>query len=104
MYQFAMLLGAARGTLRKGAMWFIKYVSLSTNVHPHSTGYFRDPQDPTFHPIRDILDRPTASQLRKLGVSALMYSFVIFGGLGSAILLVRMEPFTQLLPLRWNPR
>ncbi|KAF8327196.1 uncharacterized protein EI90DRAFT_2975197 [Cantharellus anzutake] len=89
MYQFAMLLAACRGLMRKGAMWFIK-----------------DPADPSFHPIRDILDRPALSQLRKLGVSALMYSFVILGGVGAAIYYLRYfwTPFHMLLPLRWDAK
>ncbi|KAF9506397.1 hypothetical protein BS47DRAFT_1385606 [Hydnum rufescens UP504] len=89
MYQFATLLAACRGLMRKGALWFIK-----------------DPQDPTFHPIRDILDRPTLSQLRKLGISALMYSFVIAGGVGIAVysLCHLGNPFHTLFPLRWDSR
>lgn len=66
----------------------------------------RDPQDPTFHPIRDILDRPTLSQLRKLGMSAVMYAVVITGGIGVAIYSLRFiwTPYQQVLPLRWNSR
>ena len=66
----------------------------------------RDPQDPTFHPIRDILDRPTLGQLRKLGISAIMYAVVIAGGIGIAVYFLSFvwTPYQQLLPLRWNSR
>ncbi|KAF8318671.1 hypothetical protein DL93DRAFT_323184 [Clavulina sp. PMI_390] len=89
MYQFALILAHARAQMRKGALWFVK-----------------DPQDPSFHPIRDILDRPTMSQLRKLGVSALMYGMVIALGVGAGIYGVKYlwTPFYYLLPLRLNSR
>ncbi|KAJ3511235.1 hypothetical protein NLJ89_g4212 [Agrocybe chaxingu] len=66
MYTFAVLLSGCRSVMRPGAMWFIK-----------------DPQDQNSHPIRDILDRPTLVQLRKIFVSGLMYSFVVACVVGS---------------------
>ena len=86
MYQFAILLATCRDILRPGCMWFIK-----------------DPQDPTFHPIRDILDRPTLAQLRKLCMSAMMYAVVISVGVGGIVWsLTIVRP--PLLPLRWKMR
>jgi E3 ubiquitin-protein ligase MARCH6 len=85
-YQFAILLAACRGIMRPGAMWFIK-----------------DPQDQNFHPIRDILERPTLTQLRKLIVSALMYSIVVALGVGSVAGLL-FAGFNTILPLRWKTR
>lgn len=72
--------------MRPGAMWFIK-----------------DPQDQNFHPIRDILDRPTLTQLRKLLVSAVMYSIVVAVGVGSVAGLLFIG-FKSILPLRWKTR
>ncbi|KIJ55634.1 hypothetical protein M422DRAFT_199944 [Sphaerobolus stellatus SS14] len=86
MYQFAIMLATCRELLRPGCMWFIK-----------------DPQDPTFHPIRDILDRPTFAQLRKLGLSAIMYGVVIFFGVGQ-VLLALATIFPYAFPLRWKMR
>ena len=72
--------------MRPGAMWFIK-----------------DPQDPNSHPIRDILDRPALTQLKKIGISGGMYSFVVFCVVGSiAGLLFFGRP--ALLPFRWKSR
>lgn len=86
MYQFAILLATCRELLRPGCMWFIK-----------------DPQDPAFHPIRDILDRPTFAQLRKLGLSAIMYGIIIFLGVGMVISgLDTLLP--SVFPLRWKMR
>jgi len=72
--------------MRPGALWFLK-----------------DPQDPQYSPIQEILSRPAASQLRKLLTSALMYCFVVFVGIGSVIWFMRhFRPFQGLLPFRWN--
>ncbi|KAF7976370.1 hypothetical protein HWV62_6933 [Athelia sp. TMB] len=86
MYQFAILLAGCRQIMRAGAMWFIK-----------------DPQDQNFHPIREILDRPTFTQLRKLLVSAMMYSMVVALGVGSVAGLLFLG-FNSILPLRWKTR
>ncbi|KAL5531378.1 hypothetical protein ACEPAG_4255 [Sanghuangporus baumii] len=86
MYQFAILLGGCRKIMRPGGLWFIK-----------------DPRDQNFHPIRDILDRPTLVQVRKLAISAVMYSFVVALGMGGLVTCLRFwGPF--LLPLRWKLR
>ncbi|GJJ11157.1 hypothetical protein Clacol_005388 [Clathrus columnatus] len=86
MYQFAILLATCREVLRPGCMWFIK-----------------DPQDPTFHPIRDILDRPTLAQLRKLSLSAVMYAVVVTVGVGGVIRFLNFF-VPSILPLRWKMR
>ncbi|KAH8110989.1 hypothetical protein DFH11DRAFT_1616415 [Phellopilus nigrolimitatus] len=86
MYQFAILLSGCRKIMRAGAMWFIK-----------------DPQDQNFHPIRDILDRPTLTQLRKLAISAVMYSIVVALGMGGLVFSLRLWG-RVLLPLRWKLR
>lgn len=85
-YQFAILLGNCRKVLRPGALWFIK-----------------DPQDQNFHPIRDILEKPTFNQLRKLVVSATMYSFVVMLGMGGLVFSLRLWG-GLILPLRWKTR
>ncbi|CCO30876.1 E3 ubiquitin-protein ligase MARCH6 [Rhizoctonia solani AG-1 IB] len=88
MYQFALTLGACRAVMRPGAMWFIK-----------------DPQDASFSPIRDILDKRVLTQLRKLAVSAVMYTVVIVVAVGSVVYTIRYMPiFSGILPLRGNMR
>ncbi|KAJ7483185.1 hypothetical protein FB451DRAFT_1233627 [Mycena latifolia] len=86
MYSFAVLLSGCRTLLRKGAMWFIK-----------------DPQDQNSHPIRDILDRPTLTQLRKICVSGIMYSFVVACVVGSVAGLLFVGS-KSILPFRWKNR
>ncbi|KAF9054671.1 hypothetical protein BJ165DRAFT_734901 [Panaeolus papilionaceus] len=86
MYSFAVLLSGCRTIMRPGAMWFIK-----------------DPQDQNSHPIRDILDRPTLTQLRKICVSGVMYSVVVLCVVSSvaALLVVGNR---SILPFRWKNR
>ncbi|KAG9309896.1 hypothetical protein JVU11DRAFT_9928 [Chiua virens] len=86
MYQFAVLLGGCRNIMRAGAMWFIK-----------------DPQDQNFHPIRDILDRPTFTQFRKLLISAFMYAMVVACGVGSLAVLLFIGN-RSIFPIRWKTR
>ena len=72
--------------MRPGSMWFIK-----------------DPQDQNFHPIRDILERPTLVQIRKLLLSGAMYSVVIAAGVGTVSAMLQV--FSKaVLPLRWKIR
>ncbi|KAF9522418.1 hypothetical protein CPB83DRAFT_112389 [Crepidotus variabilis] len=86
MYTFAVLLSGCRSVMRAGAMWFIK-----------------DPQDQNSHPIRDILDRPTLVQLRKIFISGLMYSFVVACVVGSVAGLLLMGS-KSIMPFRWKNR
>ncbi|RDB15868.1 ERAD-associated E3 ubiquitin-protein ligase doa10 [Hypsizygus marmoreus] len=86
MYTFAVLLSSCRSVMRKGAMWFIK-----------------DPQDQNSHPIRDILDRPTLTQLRKICVSGVMYSCVVACVVGSVASLLLLGN-KSIMPFRWKNR
>ncbi|TFK52041.1 hypothetical protein OE88DRAFT_1499089 [Heliocybe sulcata] len=86
MYQFAVLLAGCRSIMRPGAMWFIK-----------------DPQDQNYHPIRDILERPSFTQLRKLFVSAVMYAIVIAFGVATMSALI-LSLCKSNFPLRWRTR
>lgn len=85
-YSFAVLLSGCRAVMRPGAMWFIK-----------------DPQDQNSHPIRDILDRPTLTQLRKIFMSAILYSVVVGCVVGSVAGLLVLGN-KSILPFRWKNR
>ncbi|KAJ2917102.1 hypothetical protein MD484_g3273, partial [Candolleomyces efflorescens] len=86
MYSFAVLLSGCRSIMRPGAMWFIK-----------------DPQDQNAHPIRDILERPTFTQLRKICVSGIMYSVVVACVVGSVAGLLVLGN-KSIMPFRWKNR
>lgn len=72
--------------MRPGAMWFIK-----------------DPQDQNSHPIRDILERPTFLQLRKIMASAVMYAVVVAAVVGSVAGLLLLGS-KSIMPFRWKNR
>ncbi|PKK66367.1 hypothetical protein RhiirC2_784876 [Rhizophagus irregularis] len=82
MFHFAVFVSLCREIVRNGVMWFI-----------------RDPNDPQFHPIKEILDRPVWTQLKKIGASGIMYSAMIVFGLGSVIYFLRYC-FDGILPLQ----
>ena len=81
MFHFAMFVSMCRDLVRAGTLYFI-----------------RDPNDPQFHPIREILERPTLHQLRKIGVSGVIYAMLILACFGVVIKIV--EVFGNVLPLR----
>ncbi|RHZ59499.1 hypothetical protein Glove_363g39 [Diversispora epigaea] len=84
MFHFAVFVSLCRDIVRNGVMWFI-----------------RDPNDPQFHPIKEILERPVWTQLKKIGASGIMYSAMIVCGLGSVIYFIRYA-FNGILPLQWS--
>ena len=81
MFHFAMFVSMCRELVRAGTLYFI-----------------RDPNDPHFHPIREILERPTVHQLRKIGVSACIYAMLILVCFGVTIKLVHLGG--TVLPLK----
>lgn len=68
MFHFALYVAMCRRIFRNGVLYFI-----------------RDPDDPNFHPVRDVLERPVSSQLRKIGFSALVYGGLVILCMGSVV-------------------
>ncbi|BFZ56687.1 hypothetical protein PYCC9005_003735 [Savitreella phatthalungensis] len=68
MFSFALFVSMCRGIVRPGLLFFI-----------------RDPNDPAFNPIKDILERSLLSQMRKIGISVLIYGALLVFGFGSAV-------------------
>ncbi|KIS00118.1 E3 ubiquitin-protein ligase MARCH6 [Cryptococcus deuterogattii 2001/935-1] len=85
MFSFSTLLGQVRKVTRPGTMFFV-----------------RDPGDPNFSPVKDIVDKTTLHQLRKLGSSAIMYSAVVFSLFGVASWGLAYVP-GGFLPLKMEP-
>jgi E3 ubiquitin-protein ligase MARCH6 len=83
MFHFALFVGMCRKILRKGVLWFI-----------------RDPDDPTFHPVRDVLERNVTTQLRKIAFSALVYGALVILCLGGVIWTIG-KLFTGIFPVQW---
>ncbi|CEG71873.1 hypothetical protein RMATCC62417_07529 [Rhizopus microsporus] len=84
MFLFAVFVTLCRSIVRPGVMWFI-----------------RDPTDPQFHPLREIVERPVLFQYKKIGASGLVYIFVIFVCIGGIIHALNLMGNT-VLPLRWR--
>ena len=81
MFHFAMFISMCRDLVRAGTLYFI-----------------RDPNDPQFHPIREILERPTLHQLRKIGFSGVIYAILILMCFGIVIKVIELTG--TVLPLR----
>jgi E3 ubiquitin-protein ligase MARCH6 len=68
MFHFALFVSMARKIMRKGVLYFI-----------------RDPDDPEFHPVRDVLERNVTTQLRKILFSAFVYGALVIICLGGVV-------------------
>jgi E3 ubiquitin-protein ligase MARCH6 len=56
MFAFAAFLSHVRKCSRPGAMFFV-----------------RDPSDPSFSPVKEIVEKPAMTQLRKVGPKPLVH-------------------------------
>jgi E3 ubiquitin-protein ligase MARCH6 len=63
--------------------------------------FIRDPDDPTFHPVRDVLERNVATQLRKILFSALVYGALVVICLGGVVWGLAFA-FRGVLPIHWS--
>ncbi|KAE9367618.1 hypothetical protein N431DRAFT_383408 [Stipitochalara longipes BDJ] len=84
MFHFALFVSMCRKIMRKGVLYFI-----------------RDPDDPTFHPVRDVLERNVATQLRKILFSALVYGGLVVICLGGVVWGLSFA-FKGVLPIHWS--
>ncbi|KAJ9625795.1 hypothetical protein H2203_004558 [Taxawa tesnikishii (nom. ined.)] len=83
MFHFALFVSMCRRILRSGVLYFI-----------------RDPDDPTFHPVRDVLERNVTTQLRKIAFSALVYGALVILCLGGVVWCID-NAFPGVFPVRW---
>ncbi|KAF4240170.1 hypothetical protein CNMCM6457_007946 [Aspergillus fumigatiaffinis] len=84
MFHFALFVSMCRKIMRSGVLYFI-----------------RDPDDPTFHPVRDVLERNITTQLRKIAFSALVYGALVIVCLGGVVWGLYYA-FDGVLPVRWS--
>ncbi|KAI8366334.1 hypothetical protein EDC96DRAFT_508584 [Choanephora cucurbitarum] len=66
LFYFAIFITVCREIIRPGVMWFI-----------------RDPNDPQFHPVQEMVERPFPNLLHKISQSALIYSVMLVFGVGT---------------------
>ena len=62
--------------------------------------FIRDPDDPTFHPVRDVLERSVSTQLWKISFSALVYGGLVIVCLGGVVWGIAYS-FDEVLPIHW---
>lgn len=84
MFHFALFVSMCRKIMRTGVLYFI-----------------RDPDDPTFHPVRDVLERNVITQLRKIAFSAIVYGALIVVCLGGVVWTMWFAS-TNVLPIHWT--
>ncbi|KAI5779817.1 hypothetical protein EDC01DRAFT_669996 [Geopyxis carbonaria] len=84
MFHFALFVSMCRKIMRSGVLYFI-----------------RDPDDPTFHPVRDVLDRPVITQLRKIAFSGFIYGVLVLVCLGGVVWSL-YGATVGVLPIHWS--
>ena len=84
MFHFALFVSMCRKIMRNGVLYFI-----------------RDPDDPTFHPVRDVLERNLFTQLRKIIFSALVYGALVMVCLGGVVWGINYT-FKDVFPVYWS--
>lgn len=84
MFHFALFVSMCRQIMRKGVLYFI-----------------RDPDDPTFHPVRDVLERNVTTQLQKILFSAIVYGGLVIVCLGGVVWGISFT-CKDVLPLHWS--
>ncbi|KAJ3215547.1 hypothetical protein HDU67_000268 [Dinochytrium kinnereticum] len=94
MFQFAIYISTVRKVVRPGVVWFI-----------------RDPDDPAFHPMQDIIEKPILLQLRKLAVGTATYAFIVVLSVGGFVTAVRLLELLlgspqsgalKIWPIKWE--
>ncbi|CAO3592354.1 unnamed protein product [Absidia cylindrospora] len=83
MFHFAVFVSLCREIVHPGVMWFI-----------------HDPNDPPFHPVQEIMERPLLLLLRKLCTGVLIYLALIVLGMGTVTWAV--DQYVGIYPLRWS--
>ena len=83
MFHFALFVSMCRKIMRRGVLYFI-----------------RDPDDPTFHPVRDVLERSVTTQLGKIAFSAFVYGGLVMVCLGGVVWGLRIVH--GVLPIQWT--
>ena len=79
----------------------MSFSSLLAGSNPIIPDFIRDPDDPTFHPVRDVLERSVSTQLRKIAFSALVYGALVILCLGGVVWGIYFL-FENVFPIHWS--
>ena len=100
MFHFALFVSMCRKIMRAGVL--CKSDAKKCRVKLNTmTDFIRDPDDPAFHPVRDVLERNIYTQLRKIAFSALVYGALVIICLGTVVWgLSSVVP--GVFPIHWS--
>jgi E3 ubiquitin-protein ligase MARCH6 len=101
MFHFALFVSMCRKIMRKGVLCRLLSVYILREIRLMILDFIRDPDDPTFHPVRDVLERNVATQLRKILFSALVYGGLVVICLGGVVWGLAYA-FKGVLPIHWS--
>jgi hypothetical protein len=114
MFHFALFVSMCRKIMRSGVLCKFSVLFLSSGFikalgfdvandrfFVSAEDFIRDPDDPTFHPVRDVLERTVTTQLRKIAFSALVYGALVMVCLG-AVVWSLFYVFDGILPIHWS--
>jgi len=100
MFHFALFVSMCRKIMRSGVL--CRYLQpCSSPMLTFRADFIRDPDDPTFHPVRDVLERSVSTQLRKIAFSALVYGALVILCLGGVVWGIYFA-FDNVFPIYWS--
>ena len=87
MFHFALFVSMCRKIMRAGVLCEFSFPCLVLNLIKANSceDFIRDPDDPEFHPVRDVLERNLMTQLRKILFSAFVYGALVVLCLGGVV-------------------
>ncbi|KAG1453311.1 hypothetical protein G6F46_003822 [Rhizopus delemar] len=83
IYKFSVFISHVREVVRPGVLWFI-----------------RDPSDPQFHPVQEMVEQPILSLFKRFMSNAATYFMLIMVGMGLVSLLICR--YTSIPPIVWT--
>lgn len=101
MFHFALFVSMCRKIMRSGVLCKSALVLVMMSSTDFLADFIRDPDDPTFHPVRDVLERSVSSQLWKISFSALVYGGLVLVCLGGVVWGISLA-FPGLFPIHWS--
>lgn len=84
MFHFALFVSMCRKIMRPGVLCKFS-IDFSPACVLILADFIRDPDDPEFHPVRDVLERNLTTQLRKILFSAMVYGALVIVCLGGVV-------------------
>ena len=101
MFHFALFVSMCRKIMRTGVLCRFDPCGIRAEHLIEILDFIRDPDDPTFHPVRDVLERNVSTQLRKIAFSALVYGALVIICLGTIVWSLAFA-VEGVFPIHWS--